>query len=123
MSTSTHETKLDYESDDDASSFADFQELDNIIETADPTMNFASGSVVFSIGGVLFKVCMTRTCIFEDVVLTIIEIPKALLQQHSQVLSAMLDMSSGSEEQAIVLSDSINAFRQFRKVLFTLVRL
>lgn len=122
MSTSTHGTKCDCGSDDASSSFADFHEMENTVETDDLTMNLASGSVVFTISGVRFKVCMTRICMFPDVVLTFIQIPRALLQQHSKDLSAMVDMQSGSEEQAIVLSDSINAFRQFRKVLFTSVR-
>lgn len=122
MSTSTHGTKCDYGSDDASSSFADFHEMESTVETDDLTMNLASGSVVFTISGVRFKVCMTRICMFPDVVLTFIQIPRALLQQHSKGLSAMVDMQSGSEKQVIVLSDSINAFRQFRKVLFTSVR-
>lgn len=34
----------------------------------------------------------------------------------------MLDMN-GSEDEVIVLDDSLSGFRQFRAVLFTLVRL
>ena len=34
----------------------------------------------------------------------------------------MLDMESDSDEQVIELTDSLNAFRQFREVLFASVR-
>jgi hypothetical protein len=98
--------------------------LESMFETGDdPTMDFASGSVVFSISDVRFKVRMKRICTYQDIlVLTILEIPKALLQQHSEVFSAMLDMDPDSDEQAIELTDSLNGFRQFRAVLFTSVR-
>jgi hypothetical protein len=129
MSTSTQGTMCDGGSEDAAFSFSGFHELESDIEPAealtgdDPTMNFASGSVVFSISGVNFKVCMTCVYTYKDaLVLTHLEIPKALIQQHSEVLSAMLDTKSDSEEQAIALSDSLNAFRQFRAFFFTSVR-
>ncbi|KAF8313875.1 hypothetical protein DL93DRAFT_2080813 [Clavulina sp. PMI_390] len=66
-------------------------------------MQFSSGSVVFSVQNVLFR------------------IPKALLQQHSEAFSSMLDMSNDGKEERIVLQDSLEAFRDFRSALFTCV--
>lgn len=48
------------------------------------------------------------------------QIPKALLQQHSEAFSSMLDVGE-SREDKIVLQDSLEAFRDFRAMLFTCV--
>ncbi|KAF8317603.1 hypothetical protein DL93DRAFT_2076683 [Clavulina sp. PMI_390] len=66
----------------------------------DASMTHSSGSVVFSVQGVKFK------------------IPKALLQQHSDAFNGMLAMADSGDE-AVVLDDSLEGFRQFRAVLFT----
>ena len=48
------------------------------------------------------------------------QVPKALLQQHSDAFSAMLTHEENAE--AVVLQDSVQAFREFRTVIgvFTL---
>lgn len=121
MSTPTHGILYGDGSDDTSSSVANPHESEHLVRTGDDaTMNFASGSVIFSIGGVRFKVSVAEYLYRR--ITDNLQIPKALLQQHSESFSAMLDMKSNSEEQAIELSDSFNAFLQFRNVLFTSVR-
>jgi len=66
--------------------------------TQDETMKFPSGSLTVSVDNVLFK------------------IPLALLQVHSVIFSSMIDVGSDSGEP-IVLQDSVEAFREFLKVL------
>lgn len=121
MPTSGHGTEITHDDGGDDAASSLNAEPEAIAEAGDDlTMNLASGSVVFLISGVRFKVRIKRICTYYDVpVLITLEIPKALLQQHSDGFSAMLDMNAGQEEQAITLNDSLNAFRQFRKVLFT----
>ena len=60
MSTSSQESTCDGGSNDVGSSCT-FHELESDVETGDDlSMNFASGSVVFSVSGVCFKVRMNR---------------------------------------------------------------
>jgi hypothetical protein len=123
MSTLAHGILCGDGSNDTSSSVASLYESEHLVRTGDDaTMNFATGSVIFSISGVRFKVPVTEY-VYRRITDNL-QIPKALLQQHSEGFSAMLDMKSNSEseEQAIELSDSFNAFLQFRKVLFTSVQ-
>jgi len=91
----------------------------------DATMRFSPGSIVFSVQGVLFRVSTYRQCLPKPFLTKIhlqrhcgTQIPKALLQQHSEAFSSMLDVSD-SRGDKIVLQDSLEAFRDFRAMLFT----
>ena len=91
----------------------------------DATMRFSPGSIVFSVQGVLFRVSTCRQYVPKPFLIKIrlqrhcgTQIPKALLQQHSEAFSSMLDVSDSAEDN-IVLQDSLDAFRDFRAILFT----
>ncbi|KAF8319919.1 hypothetical protein DL93DRAFT_2164110 [Clavulina sp. PMI_390] len=68
----------------------------------DFTMGWASGSAVLLVEGKLFRV------------------PKAILQQHSSVFGHMFASTTSTEEtDPITLDDSLQAFEDFRAMLFT----
>lgn len=89
----------------------------------DITMDFAAGSVVYSVEGVRFRVRSVHAVysVYLDELKhsMTIKIAKSLLQQHSDGLSAMLDMNGAGDEEVIVLHDSLSAFREFRRVMYT----
>ncbi|KAF8323420.1 hypothetical protein DL93DRAFT_2071155 [Clavulina sp. PMI_390] len=72
-------------------------------------MDLTRGNAVFLVQGVLF--CS----------IPLYQIPKALLQLHSQAFKDMLEGSQGPDEEPIQLEDELEAFRDLCATLMTWV--